>query len=285
MTVDPNPNPTSDDPAPGGGTPSPGPADSPGDPKDGATLNELAEAKAKTLMQSNMDRNRALMSSGRYKEMDPKILELLSDYEKVTQPTRPADPTAAPAPANPYVDVLLPGDRKPEAPTVPNALEQKGLDATRAEVVAKLEEQIADRWVKDSWRKDAEAFFRDIGDVKDFDEEDFPLVDLTNAAEFPINADGYRKWLNNATQLRVKYLNEGGQPPEKTPGDGGSPDPTALDRAKAKRTKRQPGPNSSAAAATSLYDAAKQRHEGKMSDSDFREQIKSRLPRGGRVVA
>ncbi len=284
MAVDPNPNPTSEDLALGGGKPSPGSADSPGDSSDGKTLNELAEAKARTLMQGTMDRNRELMTTGRYKEMDPKILELLTDYEKTVQVTRKSAEPATAAPANPYADVLVPG-AKPAEPAVPSVLEQKGMEAQRAEVVAKLEEQVADRWVKAAWRKDADAFFRDMKDVKNFEEDDFPLVDITNSQEFPLNGDGYRKWLNNATRVRVKYLNDGGEPRTKESGDGGSPDPTAVDRARAKRTKRQPGANSSAAAATSLSDAAKQRHEGKMSDADFREQIKSRIPRGGRVVA
>ena len=233
-----------------------------------------------------MDRNRELMSTGRYKEMDPKILELLSDYEKTVQINRePANPATTAAPANPYTDVLLPpATTTAVAPAVPSALEQKGLEAHRAEVIARLEEQVADRWVKENWRKDAEAFFRDIGGIKDFDKEDFELVDLTDATKFPITKDGYADWNRNATILRVKYLNDGGESRTKESGDGRSSDPTALDRAKAKRTKRQPTGNSSAAAATSLRDAAIQRHKGEMSDEDFRAEIKSRVKKGGRVV-
>ena len=287
--ADPNPNPSSEEPAAGGASKpaSPAPAASSGEPTDGATLNELAEAKARTLMQGNMDKNIALMGNGRYTEMDPKVLELLESYEKQIQTNRPAaEPTVAEAKReNPYEDILFPGGKKPADPKVPTPLEEKGKEAIRQETVAKLEEQIADRWVKAAWRKDAEAFFRDIGEIEGFDKEDFALVDLTNAEEFPINGDGYKKWLNNASLLRAKYLNDGGTPVKKESGDGGSSEPNAVDRARAKRTKRQPGANSSATAANTLLEAAKQRHEGKMTDADFREQIKKRIPRGGRVIA
>jgi hypothetical protein len=246
------------------------------------TLNELAEQKAKSLMQGSMDRNIAHMNNGRYTDMDPKVLELLDGYEKIVSGQK-REAAGKTKPANPYNDILLPKEEADESS--PSPLEEKGREALRQETVQKLEEQISDKWVKEQWRQDAEAFFKDIGEVKNFDPNDFAAVDLTNADKFPITKDGYAAWLRNATQLRVKYLNDG----ESAPTSEGSETvesslANAVDRAKAKRTKRQPAPNSAASPASNLHDAAKQRSEGKMSDADFRDEIKKRIPRGGRVV-
>ncbi len=236
-------------------------------------------------MQGSMDRNIAHMNNGRYTEMDPKVLELLDGYEKIVSGGKRADEKTKPT-ANPYNDILLPSGEADDSS--PSPLEEKGREALRRETVDKLEEQISDRWVKEQWRTDAEAFFKDIGEVKNFDPNDFASVDLTDSDKFPINGDGYAAWLRNATILRVKYLNDGS--PDPAPNAEGSETvetsmANAVDRAKAKRQKRQPAPNTAAAAASNLMDAAKQRSEGKMSDSDFRDEIKKRIPRGGRVVS
>jgi hypothetical protein len=284
MSTDPNPEPTSDAPAPHGADASGDHDGGSGESTDGVTLNELAEQKAKSLMQGSMDRNIAHMNNGRYTDMDPKVLELLDGYEKIVSGNKRGAAAETKPAENAYNDILLPSSKADESS--PSPLEEKGREALRQETVAKLEEQISDRWVKEQWRTDAEAFFKDIGEVKNFDPNDFASVDLTDSDKFPINKDGYAQWLRNATVLRVKYLNEGNDPPPKAEGTETveSSMANAVDRAKAKRTKRQPAPNSAASPASNLVEAAKQRSEGKMSDADFRDEIKKRIPRGGRVV-
>lgn len=263
----------SGDPPPGSGDPSSSP---------GPSLNDLAQQRA----QGIIDRDIEMINTGRYPEISPKTVQLLEAYERTIGTGRGTAPTTA-APATPPATEPFypaPAASEPDSTVRPlSELEKRGLEADRLKAAGELEAEVKADLVKRMWRTDAEAFFKELGDIEDFDPKDFALVDLTNSKEFPINEEGYNKWRGNATQLRIKYLNAGGKPASETPGSNETEKAAAsmTDQLRSRRTKRQPAATTSGTPPGTLADAVKQRGEGKLSDQALRDLARKVLPGSG----
>ncbi len=273
-------NPSGDDPnqvdpegSPGDGTP--------GDPQgDQKTL----EQRARQHMQGLVDQNQEFLKQGRYGEMDPKLVQMLTTYDQLT---RPAAPNSAEPPKTDYGPGF--GERSgSEGDPRTAELAEEGLKSKRRELVGQIAGQVEQDILKENWAEDIKALFAEYGKTG-ISDEDYESVDPLNRQKFPFNRQGYRAWLTAANAYRVRQIAAGAAATAEGEGEGDNASAVDKDRANAKGTKRRPQVKSAGQGAQDLATMAKRRREGRgPDDAEFRERIKQTIKRsvmGGSTAA
>ena len=249
-----------------------------GDNQDGQAGLTL-EQRVNQGVQGLVDQNRAYLQQGRYTEMNPKLVELLGDYDKLRQP---ADTSQS----KPKMD-YGPGfdDRSSQEDPRLTELAKVGLQSKQREVVGKIATQVEQDILKENWAEDIKALFAEYG-KSGISDDDWKAIDPTNRTTFPFNRVGYRTWLNAANSYRVRQIVA--QDTADAKGDGGEGGSTSTgsavdkDRANAGNTKRKPQVKSAGQGARDLQTMAKQRREGKgPDDAEFRERIRQTIAKSG----
>ena len=267
-----NPNPADQDGSPGDGAPGDGTQDD----QTGLTL----EQRVNQGVQGVVDQNRAYLQQGRYSEMNPKLVELLGDYDKLRQPAG----TSQSEPKKDYG----PGfdDRSGAEDPRLTELAKVGLASKQREVIGKIATQVEQDILKDNWAEDIKALFAEYG-KSDISDDDWKAIDPTNRTAFPFNRVGYRTWLTAANAYRVRQIVA--KAAADAEGGGGEGDSTLTgsavdrDRANAGSTKRKPQVKSAGQGAKDLKTMAKQRRDGRgPDDAEFREQVRKQIANSGR---
>lgn len=257
------------------GSPSDGaPGDGTQDGQAGLTL----EQRVNQGIQGVVDQNRAYLQQGRYSEMNPKLVELLGDYDKLRQP-------AGTPQSEPKKD-FGPGfeDRSGQGDPRLTELAAEGLKSRQREVVGQIATQVEQDILKENWAEDIKALFAEYG-KSGISDDDWKMIDPTNRTAFPFNRVGYRTWLTAANSYRVRQIVA--KAAADADGDGGEGDSTSgsavdRDRATAGSTKRKPQVKSAGQGAQDLKTMAKQRRDGKgPDDAEFREQIRKQIAQSG----
>lgn len=264
------PNPSGGDPNPAdqGGSQGDG---APGDSKDTPPVQTL-EQRAGQSLQGLMDRNTELLKSGRFTEMDPKVVGMLNTYDQLTRP--PADPAPKAEP-----DLGLSPRSGAEDPRT-KELAAEGLKSKQRELVGQIAGQVETDILRDNWAEDIKALFAEYG--KDgITNEDYASIDPLDRTTFPFSRQGYRTWQTAANAFRVKQIVA--KAAADAEGGGGAPQsPEDKDRAAARGTPRRPQVQSAGKGVTDLKTAAKRRSEGRgPNDAEFREQIRNTIRQAG----
>ena len=267
-----NPNPADQGGSPGDGAPGDGTQDD----QAGLTL----EQRVNQGVQGVVDQNRAYLQQGRYSEMNPKLVELLGDYDKLRQPagTPPSEPKKDYGPG-------FDGDRSGQEDPRLTELAKVGLESKQREVVGQIATQVEQDILKENWAEDIKALFAEYG-KSGISDDDWKAIDPTDRTTFPFNRVGYRTWLTAANSYRVRQIVA--KAAADAEGDGGEGDSTSTgsaidtDRATAGSTKRKPQVKSAGQGARDLKTMAKQRREGKgPDDAEFRERIRQTIAKSG----
>ena len=249
-----------DNPSPGDGPP--------GDPNDeGNEGTDTLENLASKQVQALMDRSQALMAEGRYSEMSPKVVQLLTTYDRLTQaPAKGAggagDPSGGTAPGP--VDEGAPAQRK--------SYEQLGREAVQREALTKVSTQVEADVVKSMWAEEVRSLYAELGKTQ-VTTEDFASVDFTNQKAFPPTRAGFQAWMRAASVLRVKMATGKGSVAGEEDEEGNSSGLDA-DRTKAGKVKKQPSPASAGAALTDIDKATQRKKEGKLTDKEYLEIVR-----------
>ena len=269
-----------------GGDPSQ--ADQDGSPGDGAPGDGTQDGQAGLTLEQRVnqgvqgvvDQNRAYLQQGRYSEMNPKLVELLGDYDKLRQPagTPQSEPKKDYGPG-------FDGDRSGAEDPRLTELAAEGLKSRQREVVGQIATQVEQDILKENWAEDIKALFAEYG-KSGISDDDWTAIDPTNRTAFPFNRVGYRTWLTAANAYRVRQtVAKAAADVEDGGGEGGSASArTAVDtdRANAGQTKRKPQVKSAGQGARDLATMAKQRRDGKgPDDSEFRERIRQTIAQSG----
>ena len=267
-----DPNQADQDGSPGDGAP----GDNDQDGQAGLTL----EQRVNQGVQATVDQNRAYLQQGRYSEMNPKLVELLGDYDKLRQPA--GAPQSEPKKDyGPGFD----GDRSGQEDPRLTELAKVGLESKQREVVGQIAAQVEQDILKENWAEDIKALFAEYG-KSDINDDDWTAIDPTNRTAFPFNRVGYRTWLTAANAYRVRQIvAKAAADAEGDGGEGGSTSTGSAvdkDRATAGSTKRKPQVKSAGPGAQDLKTMAKQRRDGKgPDDAEFREQIRKQIAQSG----
>jgi hypothetical protein len=265
----------------------PNQADQDGSPGDGASGDQDQDGQAGLTLEQRVnqgvqgvvDQNRAYLQQGRYSEMNPKLVELLGDYDKLRQPAG----TSQSEPKKEYG----PGfeDRSGQEDPRLTELAAEGLKSRQREVVGQIATQVEQDILKENWAEDIKALFAEYG-KSGISDDDWQAIDPTNRTTFPFNRVGYRTWLTAANAYRVRQIVA--KAAADAEGDGGEGDSTSTgsavdkDRATAGSTKRKPQVKSAGQGAQDLKTMAKQRRDGKgPDDAEFRERIRQTIAKSG----
>lgn len=240
------PNPSSVD--EGGSTPS--------DQQSGGNSRGTLRDIAHTALQSVVDRSIALAGQGRFDEMEPKIIELLTNPSIKDalgyQSPAPSDPDAAPIPP----DVAR--------------YAQRGRQAEAAEALAKIKDSARGEFLQEQRLSDARELFAEFGD-QEIDLKDWQGVDPTNFQAFPLTDAGHAAWKKAANQFRRAMYTR-----LVSTGDEGSDSSVDKDRQAAQGRGRTPQPRSAGKGASTPLEQAKAVLDGKMDPKEYVESIRSR---------
>jgi len=234
-----------------------------GDPKDDK---ETLESIASRMVQSSMDQSIAHVEQGQFAKLNPKVVQLLTAYDKTTRPQ--GDPSE-PEESDPY-EKLFPSNQPPDRPgSKLTPLEERGRQAAQQELVGKIRTQVRADELEAMWADDIRALFAELQGQKNFTEEDWKTIDFTNRRLFPPTREGYTAWRQAATALRVKVASPatGGEDEEENSG-------LDADRQRAAGGKRQPNPASAGAALTDINKATERKKAGKLSGKEFIEIVR-----------
>jgi hypothetical protein len=263
-TKDDAPNPSSEDtPNPAEAAPSPD-AGSPGDPSDkGKAATDTLENLASKQVQALMDRSQALMTEGRYPEMDPKVIQLLTTYDRLTQTPEGVGTGESPGKAaTGPVDESTPAQRK--------SYDQLGREAQAKEALTKVTTKIEADVVKSMWAEEVRSLYAELGKTQ-VTTEQFASVDFTNHTKFPPTRAGFQTWMKAASTLRVDMAGGKGS----TTGEDEDEDSGLdADRTKAGGGKKQPNPASAGAALTDIAKATERKKVGKLGGKEFLEIVR-----------
>ena len=256
-------NPSSEDPQkPAEGPPSPADGSS-GDPNDqGKQGTDTLESLASRKVQALMDTSQAYMEQGRYAELDPKVIQLLTNYDRLTQTPNPGVGAEGVAPAS-GVD---PGSSDPNAPAQRKSYEQLGREAQSKEVLTKITGQVEAGLVKSMWAEDVRSLYAELGKTQ-VTTEQFASVDFTDQKRFPPNQTGYTVWRTAATALRVQMA--GGKGSATGEDEDGNSSALDADRTKAAAGGKQPNPASSSPALTDITKATERKKAGKLDGKEY----------------
>ena len=251
------------------------PGDGTQDDKPGLTL----EQRVNQGVQGLVDQNRAYLQQGRYSEMNPKLVEMLGDYDKLRQPAGEAQGKPKPD-YGPGFD-----DRSGQEDPRLTELAKVGLESKQREVVGQIAATVEQDILKENWAEDIKALFAEYG-KSGISDDDWKAIDPTDRTTFPFNRVGYRAWLTAANAYRVRQIVA--RAAADAEGDGGEGGSTSIgsavdkDRANAGSTKRKPQVKSAGQGAQDLKTAAERRREGRgPSDEEFREQIRKTIKQSG----
>lgn len=250
--------------------PSPDEDPNAGDPEDNR---ETLELIASRMVQSTMDQSIAHVEQGQYGNLNPKVIQLLTAYDKTT---RPQEDTPGAKEDDPY-EGLFPSDKPPDRsdPKV-SPLEEKGRQAMQKEIVGKIKTQVETEVVEGMWADDIRALFAELQGQKNFTEEDWKAIDFTNRRLFPGNRQGYMAWQQAANALRVKVASPAKGDEDEEGGTSG----LDADRETGGKFKKQPQPASAGAAITDVGKAAERKKAGKLSGSEFMEIVRKNTTPG-----
>ena len=233
---------------------------------------ETLESIASRMVQSSMDQSIAHVEQGQFAKLNPKVVQLLTAYDKTTRPQ--GDPSE-PEKSDPY-EGLFPSDQPPDrSGSKLTPLEQKGREAAQQELIGKIRTQVQADELEAMWADDIRALFAELQGQKNFTEEDWKTIDFTNRRAFPPTREGYSAWRQAATALRVKVA--GPATGEEEEGDSSNLD---ADRASAAGGKKQPNPASAGVALTDVGKATERKKQGKLSGKEFIEVVKRNVSPG-----
>lgn len=242
--------------------PSPGEDSTTEDPKDDK---ETLESIASRMVQSTVDQSIAHVEQGQYGKLPPKIVQLLTAYDKTT---RPAQDAPGDEEADPYAD-LLPSTAKPDrSGSKPSPLEERGRQAVQQEVLGKIKTQVETEVVEAMWADDIKALFAELQGQKNFTEADWKTIDFTNRRAFPPTREGYSAWRQAATALRVKVAGPA------TGEEELEEDSVDADRQRAAGGRKQPNPASAGAALTDIAKATERHKQKKLGGKEFIEIVR-----------
>jgi len=270
-----DPNPADQDGSPGDGAP----GDKDQDGQAGLTL----EQRVNQGVQGVVDQNRAYLQQGRYSEMNPKLVEMLADYDKLSRPavSSQSDTKLVPNPDyGPGFD-----DRSGKEDPRVTELAKVGLASKQREVVGQIAATVEQDILKENWAEDIKALFAEYG-KSGISDDDWKAIDPTDRTTFPFNRTGYRTWLTAANAYRVRQIvAKAAADAEGDGGEGGSTSTGSAvdqDRVTARGTKRKPQVKSAGQGSQDLKTMAKRRTEGRgPSDEEFREQIRKTIKGSG----
>ena len=249
------PSSSDDNPKPTDGSHSPADGSS-GDPNDqGKQGTDTLENLASKQVQALMDRSQALMSEGRYPELDPKVVQLLTTYDHLTKAPDPGASAGSPPPETPGAP-----------PGQPKSYDQLGREAAQKEVLTKIKGQIEADQVRLMWAEDVRSLYAELGKTQ-VTTEQFASVDFTDQKRFPPNQTGYTVWRTAATALRVQMA--GGKGSATGEDEDGNSSALDADRTKAAAGGKQPNPASSSPALTDITKATERKKAGKLDGKEY----------------
>ena len=260
---DPQPKSSGGPPAGAEGDPPPNEDPPAEDPKDDK---ETLESIASRMVQSSMDQSIAHVEQGQFKKLNPKVVQLLTAYDRIT---RPQGDSPEPEKRDPY-EGLFPSDQPPDrSGSKLTPLEERGRQAAQQELIGKIRTQVRADELEAMWADDIRALFAELEGQKNFTEEDWKTIDFTNRRLFPPTREGYSAWRQAANALRVKVAGPaaGGEDED---GNSG----LDADRIKAAGGKKQPNPASAGAALTDIAKATERRKAGKLSGKEFMDIVR-----------
>jgi len=258
---DTNPNPSADSPpaddgrSPGQGSPAGGSTSGAAD----APEPTLAERISKGV-QSVVDQNTAFFRTGRYEDMNPKLLEFAGIIQESLGHARPAPAAEEPSPYSGYRAPAQPA-RTPDGQPDYSAI---GRESVTREAAARATALVEQNQLAELWEADVRDFVETIGEQPLTDEQ-FATVNFADANLFPRNKDGYNAWRKNYHRLLVSLAKTGGAEEEAAEDTGLEADRTAAGAA-----KRPPVVASSKKGINTLVDAARAMRKGEMSKEDYK---------------
>jgi len=213
-----------------------------------------------------MDQSIAHVEQGQFAKLNPKVVQLLTAYDRTTRPQ--GDPSE-PEKSDPY-EGLFPSDQPPDrSGSKLTPLEKRGQEAAQQELIGKIRTQVRADELEAMWADDIRALFAELQGQKNFTEEDWKTIDFTNRRAFPPTREGYSAWRQAATALRVKVAGPatGGEDEDEDSG-------LDADRTKAAGGKKQPNPASAGAALTDIAKATERKKAGKLSGKEFMDIVR-----------
>jgi len=234
--------------------------DSPADsPPDGAAT-KTAEARAQQKWQSIVDADREKMKRGQFDRMNPKTVELLTEYHGLLGRQSAGTPAAS-------------GSTRYQEEESPPSYEEIGRQAIAERKLNEIKQGLEEEIRAEEWAADVKEFFAAMQGVP-LTDDDWAAVDFLDAGRFPRTAAGYRAWKNAMIHVSRKY---GGVPATiEKPAIEGDDAPAqavkaAADKAKAASTRRPPNPVLSKTGIKDLGDAARRLRKGELSREEYRE--------------
>jgi len=218
----------------------------------GATRGKFRDL-AQTALQSVADRSIELMKQGRFDELDPKMQEVLINFDTLRAPPS-GEPAEGVAP--------IPADLKRYADI--------GKQAVAAQNLAKIEGTLRSKVLQENWVSDARELFAEFGETE-IDLKDWQAVDPTNRNKFPLSDAGYHSWKTAVNTFRRTLYSHS------EPAGAESAGAVDADRQAAGGRGRTPQPRATATGQSTELAKAQASLEGKNVD-EYRESLRARLP-------
>lgn len=238
-----------------------GKGDPPGDPPNSSTLNQLVQQQ----VQGEMDRSQELMKQGRFQEMNPKVIQLLAAYDKLTAPAAPSG-TTPPSTAEPSG---LFGDPTPAADPTRKNYEDLGKESEKRRIHDGITSEITGNVVGRIWASEAKALLAELGETK-ITPESYAAIDFMDRKRFPMTEAGHETWQAAVMEWRKEQYGS------KSAEEEENADTTGInaDRVKAQGTRRKPDVTGSSPMTQDLLKAARSFREGKMKREDYLEKVR-----------